>query len=106
MRRILIDIARRKKSLKYGGDRRRNDLDKAVLATDDKASADNLIALDEALEKFARKHKIKAELIKLRYFAGLTIEQAANVLDISHATAERYWDLARSWLRLEIMNSD
>lgn len=106
MRRILIDNARRKKSLRHGGGRMRIQLDERVLTKDDDLLTENLLALDEALEKFAKKHKIKAELVKLRYFAGLTIEQAANVLDISHASAERYWDFARSWLRLEIINSD
>ena len=106
MRRILIDIARRKKSLKYGGDRQRVDLDKAVLATDDNASADELIALDEALEKLSKKDKVKADLVKLRYFAGLTAQQAAEVLGISLSSADRYWAYARSWLRLEIAKSD
>jgi RNA polymerase sigma factor (TIGR02999 family) len=106
MRRILIDIARRKKSLKYGGGRQRVDLDKAVLATDDNASADNLIALDEAIEKLSKKDKAKADLVKLRYFAGLTGEQAAEVLGISRSTADRYWAYARSWLRLEITKGD
>ncbi|MHC4126524.1 MAG: ECF-type sigma factor, partial [Planctomycetota bacterium] len=99
MRRILIDNARRKKSLRRGGGRRRIQLDERVLTKDDDILTENLLALDETLEKFSKKHKVKAELVKLRYFAGLTIEQAANVLDISHATAERYWDFARSWLR-------
>ena len=106
MRRILIDIARRKKSLKYGGDRQRVDLDKAVLATDDNASADNLIALDEALEKLSKKDKVKADLVKLRYFAGLTAQQAAEVLGISHSTADEHWAYARSWLRVEITKGD
>ena len=102
MRRILIDIARRKKSLKYGGDRRRVDLDKAVLATDDNASADNLIALDEALERLAEEDPVKAKLVKLRFFAGLAIEQAAQILDISPTTAKRYWAHSRAWLLREI----
>jgi RNA polymerase sigma factor (TIGR02999 family) len=106
MRRILIDIARRKKSLKYGGDRKRVDLDKAVLMSDNNIPADDLIVLDEALEKLSKRDKVKADLVKLRYFAGLTGEQAAKVLGISHATVERYWDYARSWLRLEITNRD
>ena len=60
----------------------------------------------EALEKLSQRDKVKADLVKLRYFAGLTGEQAAKVLGISHVTAERYWDYARSWLRLEIMGRD
>ncbi len=64
--------------------------------------ADDLVALDNALQKLGDKDKLKADLVKLRFFAGLTSEQAARVLDISPATAERYWDYARSWLRVEI----
>jgi RNA polymerase sigma factor (TIGR02999 family) len=101
MRRILIDNARRKKSLKRGGGRRPADLDES-LVVDDAPQVDGLLALDEALAKLAEQDPIKADLVKLRYFAGLTIEQAAKALDISHATAERYWDYARSWLRVEI----
>ncbi len=100
MRRILIDNARRKKSLKRGGDRKRIDLDKAELAID--GPSDDLIALDEALEKLSRKDKVKAEVVKLRYFAGLTIEQAANILGISTSTADEHWAYARSWLRVEV----
>ena len=106
MRRILIDIARRKKSLKYGGDRRRVDLNKVVEVTDDNASADNLIALDEALEKLSKKDKVKADLVKLRYFAGLTGKQAAEVLGISHSTADEHWAYAKAWLRFEITKGD
>jgi RNA polymerase sigma factor (TIGR02999 family) len=106
MRRILIDNARRKKSLKHGGGRQRIDLDEAVAASDDKTSLDDLIALDEAIEKLSKKDKVKADLVKLRYFAGLTSEQAAEVLGISHNTADRHWSYARSWLRLEIAKDD
>jgi len=105
MRRILIDNARRKKSLKRGGDRRPVDLDES-LAVDDAWQAEDMLALDEALAKLAKHDPTKADLVKLRYFAGLTIEQAAKALDISHATAERYWDYARSWLRVEIGQID
>ena len=106
MRRILIDSARRKKSLKHGGGRRRIDLDEAVVARDDKTSLDDLIALDEALELLSKKDKAKADLVKLRYFAGLTAEQAAEVLGISPSTADRHWAYARSWLRLEMARGD
>ena len=106
MRRILVDNARRKKSLRHGGGHKRVDLNEAVLANEENRLANELIALDEALVKLSEKDKVKAELVKLRYFAGLTTEQAAEVLNISHATAERYWDYARSWLRLEITNRD
>jgi RNA polymerase sigma factor (TIGR02999 family) len=106
MRRILIDNARRKKSLKHGGGHQRIDLDEAVAASDDKTSLDDLIALDEALEELSKKDKVKADLVKLRYFAGLTSEQAAEVLGISPSTADRHWAYARSWLRIEIAKSD
>ena len=104
MRRILIENARRKKSLKYGGDRKRIRLDDADLAIE--GASDELIALDEALEKLAKKDKMKAELVKLRYFAGLTGEQAAEVLGISHSTADEHWAYAKAWLRFEITKGD
>jgi RNA polymerase sigma factor (TIGR02999 family) len=102
MRRILIENARRKRALKHGGGRKRVDFDEAVPTKDNDSSSDSLIALDEALEKFSKKDKVKADLVKLRYFAGLTSEQAAEVLGISHNTADQYWTYARVWLRLEI----
>ncbi|HCO93976.1 MAG TPA: RNA polymerase subunit sigma, partial [Phycisphaerales bacterium] len=79
MRRILIDNARRKKSLKHGGDRQRINLDKDVLRYDDDSPADNLIALDEALSRLAENDSIKSEVVKLRYFAGMSIEQTAEI---------------------------
>jgi RNA polymerase sigma factor (TIGR02999 family) len=106
MRRILVENARRKRSLKYGGDRQRIELNEATLAKDGDAIAEELIALDEALEKFSKKDKVKADLVKLRYFAGLRSEQAAEILDISPSTADRYWAYARSWIRLEITKGD
>lgn len=96
MRRILIENARRKMSLKHGGDRQRVVLDDAPAALDQ--SSGDLIALDEALAKLAAEDPTKAELVKLRYFAGLSIDQAAEVLGISHATAVRHWSFARAWL--------
>jgi RNA polymerase sigma factor (TIGR02999 family) len=106
MRRILIDNARRKKSLRRGGGHRRIKLD-TVIPVDSKVSpTDDLVALDKALQKLGDKDKLKADLVKLRFFAGLTSEQAARVLDVSPATAERYWDYARSWLRVEITQED
>ncbi len=105
MRRILIDNARRKKSLKRGGGRRPADLEPSLVA-DDAWPLEEVLALDEALAKLAQQDPTKADLVKLRYFAGLTIEQAAKALDISHATAERYWDYARSWLRVELGQID
>jgi RNA polymerase sigma factor (TIGR02999 family) len=102
MGRILIDNARRKKSLKHGGNHQRIEFDAAILKSGKPYQMDDLIALDEALRKLADKDKLKADLVKIRFFAGLTSEQAARVLDVSPATAERYWDYARSWLRVEI----
>jgi len=102
MRRILIDHARHKKSLKHGGDHERVPLDEAVSTLETQRLSDDLVDLDEALEELSKRDKVKADLVKLRYFAGLTSEQAAAALGISHATAERYWDYASSWLRLEI----
>ena len=106
MRRILVDNARRKKSLKRGGDHRRIELDGVVLADDQHLPIGDMIALDEALGKLSKKDHVKADLVKLRYFAGLTTEQSAKVLGISRATADRYWDYARSWLRVEITTRD
>jgi len=102
MRRILVDNARRKKSLKSGGDRKKVDLNEAILVDHSNISSDYLIALDKALAKFAEEDRLKADLVKLRYFAGLTIEQTAKALGISEATAKRYWTYARAWLVREI----
>ncbi|OHB66333.1 MAG: RNA polymerase subunit sigma [Planctomycetes bacterium RBG_13_62_9] len=103
MRRILIENARRKRRLKRGGNKEKVDLDNAEVTIC--GPCDDLIALDEALEKLARIDKVKADLVKLRFFAGLTGEQAAKALGISHNTADRYWAYARSWLHLEIAKS-
>jgi len=100
MRRILIENARRKKRLKHGGDHQKVDFEEAEVTI--AGPSDDILALDEALEKLAKADKVKAELVKLRFFAGLTNEQAAQVLGISHNTADRYWAYARSWLHLEI----
>jgi RNA polymerase sigma factor (TIGR02999 family) len=102
MRRILVENARRKRGIKYGGGLQRVDLAEAAIAGPEECIADDLIVLDEALAKFAKRDKLKADLVTLRYFAGLTIKQAAQALNISHATAERHWDYARSWLYAEI----
>jgi RNA polymerase sigma factor (TIGR02999 family) len=106
MHRILIDNARRKKSQRRGGDRRRIDLTEAVPLCSNKVDLDNLIALDEALEKLAKENKAEADLVKLRYFAGLTCKQAAEVLGISLSTANEHWAYARARLRLEITKGD
>jgi RNA polymerase sigma factor (TIGR02999 family) len=100
MRRILVENARRKKALRRGGDRQRQNLDLAQPAAPQ--LSDDLLALDEALEKLAAKEPAKAQLVKLRYFAGLTIEQTAEALGISVATAHRHWNYARAWLYREI----
>ena len=105
MKRVLVDYARQKKSLKRGGDHEKVPLDEANIPQKDLPISDDLIDLDEALEKLSKIDRIKADLVKLRYFAGLTGEQAARALGISHATAERYWDYACSWLRLEILRN-
>jgi RNA polymerase sigma factor (TIGR02999 family) len=96
MRRILIDNARRKKSLKRGGGRRKANLDDVELAIE--GPSEDILALDEALAKLAIEDPVKADLVKLRYFAGLTIQQAARILGISRATADRYWSYSRAWL--------
>jgi len=102
MRRILVENARQKRGLKYGGRLQRVDLDDIAVGETNEHGADDLVLLDEALAKFAKTDRLKADLVKLRYFAGLTIQQAAQALNISHATAERHWDYARSWLHTEI----
>lgn len=104
MRRILIENARRKKAQKRGGGAHsRVELDGIDLPDGpDGAPAEDLLALDEALDRLAREDPGKAELVKLRYFAGLSVEQAGEALGISRATAARHWDYARSWLYCEL----
>jgi RNA polymerase sigma factor (TIGR02999 family) len=104
MRRILVENARRKNALRRGGDRRRLNLDLAEPAAP--RLSDDLLALDQALEKLAAKEPGKAEVVKLRYFAGLTMEQTAECLGISLATANRWWNYARAWLHQEISGSE
>ena len=100
MRRILIENARRKQAGRHGGGQQRVDIDEVELAPE--ASNDDLLALDEALEKLGAQDQPKAELVKLRYFVGLTIEEAAEVLGISAPTAKRHWAFARAWLYAEM----
>jgi RNA polymerase sigma factor (TIGR02999 family) len=97
MRRILVENARRKRSHKHGGDRRRQPLDPDAVAVP--AAADDLLALDEALTRLAVTEPKVAELIKLRYFAGLTIPQAAAHLQISPRTAVAWWAYAKAWFQ-------
>ncbi len=104
MRRILIENARRKKRLKHGGGHQRVELKDADLAIE--APSDDLIALDEALEKLSRKDQVKSDLVKLRYFAGITLVQAANILKLSQRTAKRHWAYARAWLYREITRGE
>jgi len=96
MRRILIDHARRKQRVRHGGGRKRVDFPEAEVVAE--APSHDLLALDEALTKFAAADPQKAELVRLRYFAGLTLEEAAALLGISRATAARHWAYARAWL--------
>lgn len=100
MRRILVENVRRKRSLKRGGGLEREALDVVELSAPE--PVEDLLALDEALNKLAMKDPVKAELVKLRYFAGMTIEEAAAALGISNATAKRYWTYTRTWLYYEI----
>ena len=100
MRRILIDNARRKQRLKRGGAQQKVDLDDAELAIE--GPSDDVIALDEALARLAEMDKTKADLVKLRYFAGLTLEQAAGMLNLPERTAKRYWAHARAWLYKQV----
>jgi RNA polymerase sigma factor (TIGR02999 family) len=100
MRRILVERARRRGRAKHGGGRKQFELDEADLVGEPRSA--ELLALDEALDGLAREDAVKADLVKLRYFAGLTVEQAAEVLGISRATADRYWNYARAWLYHEI----
>jgi len=106
MRRILVDNARRKKSQRRGGDRQQVDLAEAITVCKDERELDDLIALNEALEKLAKENKIEADLVRLRYFAGLTCKQAAELLGISLSTANEHWAYARARLRLEITKGD
>jgi RNA polymerase sigma factor (TIGR02999 family) len=101
MRRILVEEARKRKRLKRGGDRQRLDLDALQLAVPE--VGDELLAMDEGLAELARKHPDKAELVKLRYFAGLTVAEAAQSLGISTSTAVRHWTYARAWLYRRIV---
>jgi len=102
MRRILIDNARRKKSHKHGGNLQKIELDESNLTQNCVLSVDDLISLDEALVRLSAEEEIRAEVVKLRYFAGLTVEQTAEVLGISPPTVKRYWAYARAWLLREI----
>jgi RNA polymerase sigma factor (TIGR02999 family) len=100
MRRILIDRARRKRAERHGGGRLRVDIAEVDLASP--SDDDQLLAVNEALDKLATDHKVEAELVKLRYFVGMTNDEAAEVLGISPRSAKYYWTHARAWLYREI----
>ncbi len=104
MRRILIDQARKKSRKKRGGDRLRIDLDALDIAAS--ASPQGLLAIDEAVDALAKVDPAAAEVVQLRYFAGLSIEQTSDALGISARTAYRHWSYARAWLHGELLNGD
>jgi RNA polymerase sigma factor (TIGR02999 family) len=100
MRRILIDQARQKQSQRHGGGRQRHDVEYLEIMAPEPSL--DVLAVNEALERFEKMDPLKARLVKLRYFAGLTIPQAADALGISSTTADRYWAYARAWLHAEL----
>jgi RNA polymerase sigma factor (TIGR02999 family) len=104
MRRILIENARRRTARRHGGGQARIDIEEVDIAAP--AADDQLLAMDETLGRFARLDSRKAELVKLRYFVGMTIEEAANALGISEATAKRWWEYARAWLYTEMRSRE
>jgi RNA polymerase sigma factor (TIGR02999 family) len=104
MRRILIDQARRKGSLRRGGGQQRLCLDDVQLALD--TPDEQLLAMDEALAKLAANDQEKAELVKLRFFVGLTVVEAGRMLGMSERTVKRHWAFARAWLYQELTGSD
>jgi RNA polymerase sigma factor (TIGR02999 family) len=104
MRRILVDRARRKKGSRQGGDHVQVTLNESLLSKSKTVNDEDLMALDEAMEKLESIDTTKAKLVKLRLFGGLTGKQAADALEISYATEQRYWAYARSWLRVEVMD--
>jgi RNA polymerase sigma factor (TIGR02999 family) len=104
MRCILIDHARRKRAAKRGGGRKKLNLDALDLAA--QAAPDQLLALNDALDKLARGDAAAARLVELRYFGGLTVEEAGKVLGISTATAYRHWKYARAWLYSELLGAE
>ena len=103
MRRILIDRARRKRAVRHGGGQERVELDEADFAI--QKDDDQLLAMNDALDKLTAQNKIEAELVKLRYFVGMTTAEAAEVLGITEAAAKHYWIHARTWLYQEITSA-
>jgi RNA polymerase sigma factor (TIGR02999 family) len=104
MRRILVENARRKKRLKRGGDRHKLDLYDAAMAIE--LPSDDIVVLDEALTKLTEKNKAIAEVVKLRYFTGLSLEQISEIIGVSRRTVSSYWAYARAWLYREITGED
>ena len=102
MRRILIENARRKRTHKRGSEQKRVELSESLFMAADEATLDEILALDEALEKLEKKDQLKADLVKLWFYAGLTIEQSAKSLGISLTTAKTYWAYTRAWLLREV----
>lgn len=102
MRHILVDHARRKRALRHGGGQQRVEFDEAVLAAPD--HDDQVLAVNEALDKFAAENKLGADLVKLRYFGGLTLAEASQALGVSERTADNYWAHAKAWLVREIQD--
>jgi RNA polymerase sigma factor (TIGR02999 family) len=103
MRRILIDNARRKKAARHGGGKERVDIQDIEIAAP--AKEDELLAINEVLEELGNVDRPKAELVKLHYFVGLTMEECANILSISVPTARRWWSYARAWLYQKIQSA-
>jgi len=104
MRRILVENARRKQRIKHGGNQIRQDIKPELIK--DPPQDHDILALDAALTKFAAQHPIQSRWVELRFFAGLTGDEAADTLGISPSTADRHWVFARAWLRREIEPSD
>ena len=103
MRRILVDAARRKATARHGGDRRRVRLDELHRITE---SPDGLIELHDALDRFAATEPLKAKLVELRFFAGFSVNEAADALGVSPATATRWWEFARLWLFADLRGEE
>ncbi len=104
MRRILVDRARRKARSKHGGDLRRVDLDPNCIGFDSRAQ--QVLKIHDALDRFEREEPAKAQLVKLRYFAGMSLQEAATAMDISRATASRYWTYAKAWLYSDMESAE
>lgn len=102
MRRILVDRARQKRRVRHGGELQRVDLSDVELATDD--PDETVLAMDEALEKLSQQWPEKAEIVKLRYFTGMTHQQIAHALSLSETSVRRHWAFARAWLHAELTN--